>query len=131
MHDQYINNGGNEADWRKNVLPTVMMGSLPGMTPDYMSYIKEAKDWPQTHPGQPVPDFVQWKNIFQQEQAQNEERRTMAPQRRRGRWHTLLGPLTSMEGKVNDLQDAFKAGKLDKLFAAPNLIKSIAESTNL
>ena len=59
MHDQYINNGGNEADWRKNVLPTVMMGSLPGMTPDYMSYMKEAQDWPQTHPGQPTPDFVQ------------------------------------------------------------------------
>ena len=130
MHDQYINNGGNEADWRKNVLPTVMMGSLPGMTPDYMSYMKEAQDWPQTHPGQPTPDFVQWKNIVQQEQAQTKEKTDMVTTAQ-GQMHTLLGPLTSMEGKVNDLQDAFKAGKLDKLFAAPNLIKSIAESPNL
>jgi len=130
MHDQFIKNGGNEQDWKKNILPTVMMGSLPGMTPDYMSYLKEAQDWPQTHPGQPVPDFVQWKNTVLQEQATTKEKQDMVTTAQ-GQMHSLLGPLTSMEGKVNDLQDAFKAGKLDKLFAAPNLIKSIAESPNL
>ena len=129
-HDMFIKDGGSEEDWRKNYLPTVIMGGIPGMTPDYMSYMKEAQDWPQTHPGQPTPDFVQWKNIVQQEQAQTKEKTDMVTTAQ-GQMHTLLGPLTSMEGKVNDLQDAFKAGKLDKLFAAPNLIKSIAESPNL
>ena len=35
--------------------------------------------------------------------------------------HTLLGPLTSMEGKVNDLQDAFKAGARLIRFRRPQL----------
>ncbi|HEY1878297.1 MAG TPA: hypothetical protein VGG68_00040 [Caulobacteraceae bacterium] len=131
QHDQFIAHGGTEDDWNKNILPTVMMGSLPGMTPDYMSYLQERNNWPQTHPGQPVPDFVQWKNIVQQEQVTTKDKQDMVTNAQ-GQMHTLLGPLTSMEGKVNGLQTALDAGKLDKLFQLPPAaIKAIATSDNV
>jgi len=132
QHDMYIKNGGTEDDWRTNILPNVMMASLPGMNnPDMMSYTKEVRAWQAANPGQPLPDnlkdFTRWHDSVLQESAARKDKTDQVLAAQSG-MKGLLGSLNTMDSQISDLQDAYDKGKLDRILALPNGgIKSLAE----
>jgi hypothetical protein len=127
-HDQFINAGGTEQDWNKNILPQVMLSGIPGMTPEYMSYAAEKRDWINSHTGangqltEPVPDRLsnvdRWRADINQSTALHGEKQSEINQAVQNQ-PMLTGDLEDMRTKIDAVQKAYDDGKLDRLLQLP------------
>jgi hypothetical protein len=122
QHNQYISSGGTEDEWRQNVLPTLMMGGMPGMTPDLMSYEQEVAKWRRENPGKPLPpeiaDFTRWQNTVRVDQETAKAKKDEVLSAQTG-MNDVLSPLQSMQSSIDNLQQAYQSGKLDNILKLP------------
>ena len=59
-HDTFIKNGGSEDDWKNTYLPMIIMGSVPGSTPDTRSRMQALIRWKAdpANEGRPPPGYL-------------------------------------------------------------------------